>query len=121
MYYETETNYRKTQTQWMQFNNTPEISTYQVTFCLLSDKWINLILSFQYRNEINDVPIGLSKIIVWNRNKSHLIFAIEVIEKVAKSFKNDWKNLEKISIIQFVLMPGFRHNNIEKWGLILYE
>lgn len=70
---------------------------------------------------MNDVPIGLSKIIVWKRNESQLTFAVEVIEKAAKSFKNDWKNLEKISVIQFVLMPGLRHNNIEKWGLILHK
>ncbi|XP_025268327.1 aminopeptidase N-like [Camponotus floridanus] len=108
---ETNTDFMNTK---MHINITSEMSTYQIAFCLLSDEWFKIILSFYLNSAIN-----FPMIIVWKRNSDlQISFAEEIIVKTIKSFKNDWKNLNEISIIQFVLMPGFQHNAIEKRGLI---
>jgi len=116
MNYKRKINLTNSKMQWTYFDITPEISTYQVAFCLSTDKWFKFILSFHNRLSSSD----LSDIIVWNRNSSQVLFAAEVINKIAIYSENNLKDFE-ISTIQHVLMPGLLYDAIGNWGLVFYR
>jgi len=131
--------------QMMLISTTPEISTYHVAFCLLTDEWFKFTSSIKYDdddddNTDNDI-LDLSQLIPLNRHKtrsieqnrrksqsiernrheSQISFAKKTFGKVVTCFINDWENKKQISKVQFVLIPGLLHNVIEKWGLVFYR
>jgi len=117
MNYNTKIRITNTKEQWLHFNITPEISTYHVAFCLLRNKWFKLTISVHYGLK----PFDSSHIILWNKNTTQASFARRVINKIALYSDNLLKNIEKISLIQHVLIPGLPYDAVQKWGLVFYR
>jgi len=117
MDYRTKIHLINSKMQWTHFDITPKISTYQVAFCLSTEKWFKFLLSFHNRlHSSNDS----SDIIVWNRIPFQIPFAEEVVKKSTIYSENNLKNFE-ISTIQHVFMPSLRYDAIGKWGFVLYR
>ncbi|GAB1867936.1 Aminopeptidase N [Camponotus japonicus] len=117
MDYRTKIHLINSKMQWTHFDVTPKISTYQVAFCLSTEKWFKFFLSFHNRlHSSNDS----SDIIVWNRIPFQIPFAAEVVKKSTIYSENNLKNFE-ISTIQHVFMPSLRYDAIGKWGFVLYR
>jgi len=92
---------------WTHFHQTPLMPTYLVA----------IMLSNFPRIPIKEINFRYDTL----QSELHTKFAERIIENVTLYFETEWMHFKKVPKVDHVIIPTFRHDSMENWGLIFYR